>query len=74
LAVKPVLADVVVALNDANACGEPAAPKVAALLPQLGLLDAFKDRGLPGVGDPARTKIEEEEAPAPAPSAVPSAQ
>jgi len=57
---KPMLADVAVAVNGVNACGERAAPAVAALMPELSKIDALRDRNLlarneptPAPGSPA---------------------
>lgn len=74
LAAKPTLADVVVAVDGVDTCGQHAAPTVAALMPELSKLEEFRERGLL-----AANKLEEEEeaqdAPAPAPpSAEPSTQ
>jgi hypothetical protein len=63
LAAKPTLADVVVAVNGINTCGERAAPAVAMLMPELSKLEVMRDRSVLAGNEPK----DEEEAPAPAP-------
>jgi hypothetical protein len=46
LAAKPMLADVVVAVDGASTCAKSAAPTVAAMLPELSKLEPLKERGL----------------------------
>jgi hypothetical protein len=80
LEAKPTLADVVVAVNGVNACGEHAASVVAALMPELSRTDELRDRNLLGLNEPEDKEEEEESAPSPPdndsapPSAVASAQ
>jgi hypothetical protein len=65
LAAKPTLADVVVAVDGVNSCGDRAAPTVAALMPKLSKVDALHDLNLLASNEP-----EEKEA-APEPAAPP---
>jgi hypothetical protein len=46
LAAKPMLADVVVAVDGADTCGKHSAPAVAAMLPELIKLEPLSGRGL----------------------------
>ncbi|HEV7608418.1 MAG TPA: hypothetical protein VGO61_13830 [Steroidobacteraceae bacterium] len=67
LAAKPTLADVVVAVDGADACAVRVAPTVAALVPELGKLDVLRGRGLLAGIEPK--KVEEAPASAPIPPA-----
>jgi hypothetical protein len=79
LAAKPTLADVVVAVDGANTCGEHATQTVAALMPELSRLDTLSERGLI-LGQEQKKKMEDPEpaqappAEAAPPSVQPSAQ
>jgi hypothetical protein len=76
LASRPTLADVVVAVNNTDTCGNVAAPTVAALLPELGKLEPLSERNLL----PSSERKQNEPAPdapappPPAPVTDPSAQ
>ena len=59
LAAKPTFADVVVAVDGANTCGEHGTRTVAALMPELSKLDPLSERGLLASQDPK--KVEEPE-------------
>jgi hypothetical protein len=65
LEAKPTLADVVVAVNGVNVCGERAAPAVAALMPELSRIDVLRDRKLLAANEPEE-EDEQDELPAPA--------
>jgi hypothetical protein len=70
LAAKPMLADVVVAVDGADTCGNRAAPTVAALLPELSKLAPLEERDLKIAVD---RKAKSEESAPPVPVAEPPA-
>jgi hypothetical protein len=65
LAAKPTLADVVVAVDGADTCGNRAGPTVAALLPELSKLAPLEERELGAAAD-RKEKAEDSAPPAPA--------
>lgn len=71
LAEKPTLADVVVAVDGTDTCGNRAAPTAAALLPELSKLEPLSGRNLLAAVDRKKEKEEESAPESPATEVLP---
>ena len=74
LAARPTLADVVVAVDGANTCGERAVPTVAALMPELSKFGVLRDPREEKQAAPATRSDTEAPLLTPPPLAIPSTQ